>query len=112
MYHLVAIVQGGPADPAYMPDQSFVSFSNFFKKENPQSALLLLRITLVSMSALREYTTEHSQSLCQQFCPSSSFKFPKRTFGAKGATRSFQLEWCQNYMWLHYDVNKDAPFAS
>ena len=65
----------------------------------------------MSASGVAESSIEHSQSLYQQFRPSSSFKFPKRTFGTKGETRSFRSEWCLNYTWLHYDVSKDAAFC-
>jgi len=69
----------------HMLDQSFVSLKkNFFLTEiikivNPQSSFWFVLthddiIACVLMSA-SIFSTEHSQPLCQQFCPLSSFKF-------------------------------------
>ena len=37
------------------------------------------------------------------------FKFPKRKFGA--TERSFRVEWCNKYPWLHYDKASDSAFC-
>ena len=39
-----------------------------------------------------------------------TFSFPNRQFGSKGDERSFRVEWCDPFNWLHYDVDKDAAF--
>ena len=49
--------------------------------------------------------------LAAQFRPSRWFSFPKRELGSKGEKRSFRAEWCQQFEWLHYDVDKDAAFC-
>jgi len=51
------------------------------------------------------------QQCVHKFHPPSSFTFPKRQFGNKGEQRSFRPEWCQQFEWLHYDVNEDAVFC-
>ena len=43
------------------------------------------------------------------FHPQRSFKFPKCKFGA--TERSFRAEWCNNYLWLHYDKASDSAFC-
>ena len=46
-----------------------------------------------------------------QFRPSRSFSLLKREFGSKREKISFHAEWCQQFEWLHYDVDKDAAFC-
>ena len=47
----------------------------------------------------------------EQFWPNKGFRFPKHQFGRKGEQRSFRVEWCEEFDWLHYDVSKDAAFC-
>lgn len=47
----------------------------------------------------------------EQFRPNMGFRFPKCQFGRKGEQRSFRVEWCEEFDWLHYDVSKDAAFC-
>ena len=51
--------------------------------------------------------------LPDKFHPTQAFSFPKRRFGSKGEERSFRVEWCNAFSWLHYDVHvgQDAAFC-
>lgn len=51
------------------------------------------------------------ESIPAQFRPPKSFSFPKRPFGSKGEKRSFCAEWCEEFKWLHYDVDADSAFC-
>ena len=47
-----------------------------------------------------------------KFHPPKKFKLPKRSFGAQGKDRrSFRMEWCLSYRWLHYDVSQVSAFC-
>ena len=48
-----------------------------------------------------------------KFHPSSSFAFPKRSFGtgSEKRVRSFRAEWCTKFPWLHYDTSSDSAFC-
>ena len=48
-----------------------------------------------------------------KFHPSSSFAFPKRSFGTGSGkrVRSFRAEWCTKFSWLHYDTTADSAFC-
>ena len=52
-----------------------------------------------------------SSQIPEKFHPKKSFSFPKRRFGKKAEERSFRVEWCESYPWLHYDVQCDAAFC-
>eukprot|EP00117_Sycon_ciliatum_P030833 scpid51445/ scgid24231/ len=52
-----------------------------------------------------------SDSLPAKFNPPKDFHFPKRTFGAKKEERSFRMDWCEKFAWLHYDVEKDVAIC-
>ena len=52
-----------------------------------------------------------SPFVLKQFRPMKSFSFLNRQFGSKGEERSFRVEWCDVFNWLHYDVDKDAAFC-
>ncbi len=39
------------------------------------------------------------------------FNFPKRSFGVKGAQRSFQPGWFRRWPFLHYDEGRDIAFC-
>ena len=47
-------------------------------------------------------------ALPERFCPRKDFAFPKRKFGEKKGKKVFTAEWCKKYLWLHYDVKRDA----
>ena len=50
-------------------------------------------------------------TLPEKFHPHKLFVFPKRKVGSKGEERMFRAEWCQQYPWLHYDVEQDTAFC-
>ena len=50
-------------------------------------------------------------TLPKKFHPHKLLIFPKRKFGSKGEERSFTVDWCQQYPWLHYDAKEDAAFC-
>lgn len=44
--------------------------------------------------------------------PGVSHKFPKTSFGKASFTqRSFQVQWFQQWPFLHYDENKDVVYC-
>ena len=49
-------------------------------------------------------------SFPEKFHPTSKFRFPKRKFGKGQDERSFRIEWCEKYPWIHYDATVDAAF--
>ena len=61
-------------------------------------------------SSLRLTSMLHSE-LPETFHPGKSFKFPKRAFGKKNEERSFRAEWCEKYLWLHYNIKSDSAFC-
>ena len=49
--------------------------------------------------------------LPEKFHPGKSFNFPKRMFGKKNEERSFRVEWCEKYPWLHYNIKNDSALC-
>ena len=40
----------------------------------------------------------------------ANFDYPKRSFG-NGPLRSFNMNWYNHFLWLHYNEEKDAAFC-
>ena len=59
----------------------------------------------------RHMSISKSFSIPVKFHPSKTFKFPKRSFGAKKVERSFRAQWCEDFEWLHYDIESDSAFC-
>ena len=49
-----------------------------------------------------------SKGIPEKFHPPVTLILPKRMFGSK---RAFRANWCQQFPWLHYNIDRDAAFC-
>ena len=68
------------------------------------------QLSTILNASMHDYANTPNPLLPLKFHPSSTYKFPKRKFGAS-RERSFKSNWCQKYQWLHYDASSDAVFC-
>ena len=49
-----------------------------------------------------------SKGIPEKFHPPVTLILPKRMFGSKKVERAFRTNWCQQFPWLHYNIDRDA----
>ena len=52
-----------------------------------------------------------SKGIPEKFHPPVTLILPKRMFGSKKVERAFRVNWCQQFPWLHYNIDRDAAFC-
>ena len=52
-----------------------------------------------------------SKGIPEKFHPPVTLILPKRMFGSKKIERAFRANWCQQFPWLHYNIDRDAAFC-
>ena len=52
-----------------------------------------------------------SKGIPEKFHPPVTLILPKRMFGSKKVERAFRANWCQQFPWLHYNIDRDAAFC-
>lgn len=52
-----------------------------------------------------------SKGISEKFHPPVTLILPKRMFGSKKVERAFRANWCQQFPWLHYNIDRDAAFC-
>ncbi|KAL5515338.1 hypothetical protein EMCRGX_G000491 [Ephydatia muelleri] len=52
-----------------------------------------------------------SKSIPEKFHPPVTLILPKRMFGSKKVESAFRANWCQQFPWLHYNIDRDAAFC-
>ena len=52
-----------------------------------------------------------SKGIPEKFHPPVTLILPKRMFGSKKVERAFRANWCQQFPWLRYNIDRDAAFC-
>ena len=63
------------------------------------------------MREINKWLALPSKGIPEKFHPPVTLILPKRMFGSKKVESAFRANWCQQFPWLHYNIDRDAAFC-